>query len=188
MTRPFKGLKGPIFVVQKHQARNLHYDFRLEMNGTLVSWAVPKGPSIAPKDKRLAVRVDDHALSYGDFEGRIAPGNYGAGAVIVWDYGTWTKISGGLESGKLVFSLHGKKLRGGWVLLKLRGSSKNWLLIKERDSAARETDLLAEAPESAWSGRTLEQVSLDPDAAEISCEEAAAGPATSKGDGEGASL
>jgi bifunctional non-homologous end joining protein LigD len=127
---------GGLFVVHKHAARRLHYDLRLEMDGVLRSWAVPKGPSFDPTDKRLAVLVEDHPLEYGDFEGVIPAGNYGAGAVIVWDRGRWIPLedpTDGLANGKLLFELHGIKLRGRWTLVKLKKGEQEWLLIKERD-------------------------------------------------------
>ncbi|MGE0553107.1 MAG: DNA ligase D [Gemmatimonadales bacterium] len=127
---------GGLFVVHKHAARNLHYDLRLEMGGVLKSWAVPRGPSYDQADKRLAVHVEDHPLEYGDFEGLIPEGNYGAGAVIVWDRGEWVPIEdpkAGLEKGKLLFELKGYKLRGRWTLVKIKKSERDWLLIKERD-------------------------------------------------------
>ena len=130
---------GGLFVVHKHAARNLHFDLRLEMDGVLRSWAVPKGPSYDTADKRLAVLVEDHPLEYGDFEGMIPEGNYGAGAVIVWDRGRWEPVEdpiAGLEKGKLLFELHGVKLRGRWTLVKIKKSEKEWLLIKERDAYA----------------------------------------------------
>lgn len=146
------------FVVQKHAARRLHYDFRLEWEGVLRSWAVPKGPSLDPQVKRMAVQVEDHPLSYGDFEGTIPEGQYGAGSVIVWDRGTWTPIGDaakGLRDGKLKFTLKGRKLNGGFTLVRMRqrGGEKgtSWLLIKERDAAARPTaqfDVLEERSES----------------------------------------
>ena len=132
------------FVVQKHAARNIHYDFRLEIDGILKSWAIPKGPSLDPKQKRLAVRVEDHPLSYLDFEGVIPPKQYGAGKVIVWDRGTWEPIGEPLEeldAGHLKFQLHGEKLRGAWVLVRMRAKfgekQEPWLLIKENDAYAR---------------------------------------------------
>ena len=132
------------FVVQKHASRNLHYDFRLELDGTLKSWAVPKGPSLDPKQKRLAVHVEDHPLSYAEFEGVIPPRQYGAGTVIVWDRGSWEPIGDpheGLASGQLKFRLHGEKLRGAWALVRMRGKpeerQESWLLIKERDAQVR---------------------------------------------------
>lgn len=132
------------FVVQKHAARRLHYDFRLELEGTLKSWAVPKGPSLDPADKRMAVQVEDHPLTYGDFEGDIPPGHYGAGHVIVWDRGEWTPCGdprAGYRAGKLEFDLKGAKLRGRWALVRMRrrdGERQDaWLLMKERDAHAR---------------------------------------------------
>ena len=131
-------------MVHKHAARRLHYDLRLEMEGVLRSWAVPKGPSYDSADKRLAVLVEDHPLEYGDFEGLIPEGNYGAGAVIVWDRGRWVPLEDpieGLAKGKLLFELQGMKLRGVWTLVKLKKGENEWLFIKERDgysaSAAR---------------------------------------------------
>src|SRR5918997_1442575 len=118
---------GGLFVVHKHAARRLHFDLRLEMEGVLRSWAVPKGPSYDMADKRLAVHVEDHPLEYGDFEGLIPEGNYGAGAVIVWDRGQWTPVGDpleGLAKGKLLFELHGYKLRGLWTLVKIKNSDK----------------------------------------------------------------
>ncbi len=149
---------GRLFVVHQHAARRLHYDLRLEMEGVLRSWAVPKGPSYNPADKRLAVHVEDHPLEYGDFEGLIPQGNYGAGAVIVWDRGQWTPEGDpleGLEKGKLLFELRGYKLRGLWTLVKLKKGEKEWLLIKERDGWAS-----AEEPpaESVLSGLTVEEL------------------------------
>jgi len=136
--RPEAG-SGGLFVVHKHAATHLHYDLRLELDGVLKSWAVPKGPSPDPKDKRLAVHVEDHPLEYGDFEGVIPEGNYGAGGVIVWDRGSWVPKEdpdAGLVKGKLLFELRGYKLRGVWTLVKLKKSVKDWLLIKERDGYA----------------------------------------------------
>jgi DNA ligase D-like protein (predicted 3'-phosphoesterase) len=150
----------PIFVVQKHAARSLHYDFRLEVDGALASWAVPKGPSLNPRDKRLAMRVEDHALEYANFEGVIGPG-YGAGAVIVWDTGDYQLVSGGLEEGHLVFELHGSKLRGGFALTQTgrEDERERWLLVKVSDSEAdRERDVVAEEPASVLSGRTIEDL------------------------------
>ncbi|MDM0117014.1 non-homologous end-joining DNA ligase [Variovorax sp. J22R133] len=150
------------FVIQKHHASQLHYDFRLELDGTLKSWAVPKGPCLDPSVKRMAVQVEDHPLSYGDFEGTIPPGNYGAGTVIVWDRGQWLPEEDarkGYEDGKLVFELQGEKLHGHWALVRMRrnGEKKTpWLLIKESDSAARplnEYDVLEDQPDSVISGR-----------------------------------
>jgi len=127
---------GGLLIVHMHDATRLHWDLRLEMDGVLRSWAVPKGPSANPADKRLAVKVEDHPLEYGDFEGVIPEGNYGAGTVIVWDRGIWEPLEDpheGLETGKLLFNLKGYKLRGRWTLIKLKKTEKEWLLIKERD-------------------------------------------------------
>ncbi|MDR5738279.1 MULTISPECIES: DNA ligase D [unclassified Caballeronia] len=153
------------FVIQEHDARRLHYDFRLELDGTLKSWAVPKGPSLDPSVKRLAVHVEDHPIDYGSFEGAIPEGNYGAGSVIVWDRGTWAPQAGGpedaareYEKGKLKFVLDGEKLQGGWTLVRshMRGSGdkEQWFLIKERDDEARpesEYDVLLKKPGSVLS-------------------------------------
>jgi DNA ligase D-like protein (predicted 3'-phosphoesterase) len=135
--------KARMFVVQKHQARRLHYDFRLELDGVLLSWAVPKGPSLDPKDKRMAVRTEDHPLAYADFEGTIPAGNYGAGTVIVWDRGRWMPLEDphdGLRRGKLAFELQGHKLQGRWEMVRMRKPDERqeaWLLFKQRDAAAR---------------------------------------------------
>ena len=153
------------FVIQEHDARRLHYDFRLELDGTLKSWAVPKGPSLDPSVKRLAVHVEDHPIDYGSFEGNIPEGNYGAGSVIVWDRGTWEPQSGSIDEaresyakGKLKFILHGKKLHGGWTLVRSNmrgnGDKEQWLLIKERDDEARseaDYDVLLKEPGSVMS-------------------------------------
>ena len=135
------------FFIQRHHARRLHYDFRLELDGTLKSWAVPKGPSLDPGDKRLAVHVEDHPLSYGTFEGDIPEHQYGAGHVVLWDRGTWEPIGDprkGYKSGSLKFELHGEKLSGKWALVRMKGGrfgsdsdKENWLLIKERDDEAK---------------------------------------------------
>ena len=156
------------FVVQKHAARNLHYDFRLELDGALKSWALPKGPSLDPAVKRLAVRVEDHPLAYAAFEGTIAPGQYGAGEVIVWDRGEWTPVGdpvAGLESGKLTFELHGQKLKGGWALVRMprRGAKTGpdheaWLLVKAHDGDARpaqDIDVTHALPDSVLTGQPL---------------------------------
>ena len=127
------------YVIQKHAARALHYDLRLELDGVFKSWAVPKGPGLVPGEKHLAVRVEDHPLEYGGFEGVIPKGEYGGGTVMIWDRGRWRQTDGDLESGKLEFVLEGEKLRGAWVLVQMGGArnadGKNWLLIKRRDGA-----------------------------------------------------
>jgi len=123
----------PFFVVHEHHSKHLHYDFRLEMDGVLKSWAVPKGPSMDPVDKRLAIQVDDHPLEYRVFEGIIPEGYYGAGAVVVWDSGMYEPLKGDPGGGKYEFILHGKKLKGAFVLTRLKGKTKEWLLIKKKD-------------------------------------------------------
>ncbi|MGD0731888.1 MAG: DNA ligase D [Terracidiphilus sp.] len=161
------------FVIQKHQATRLHYDFRLGWNGVLKSWAVAKGPSYNPADKRLAVQVEDHPIEYGGFEGTIPKGQYGGGTVMVWDQGTWEPhgdADQGLRDGHLKFTLHGEKLRGDWVLVRMKdrtasAAKPNWLLIKERDDLAQTaqpavTDAL---PNSVVTGRSLEQIASDDD-------------------------
>ena len=154
----------PRFVIQQHHATSLHYDFRLEVEGTFKSWAVPKGPSTDPRDKRLAMAVDDHALSWGDFEGVIGEG-YGAGAVIVWDEGEYENLGDepmekGLEEGHVSFRLEGHKLRGGWSLRRVaEGKDERWLLVKRRDEEAdARRNPVSTQPESVVSGRTIEEV------------------------------
>ena len=156
--------KTPIFVIQKHAASRLHYDFRLEIDGVLVSWAVPKGPSYNPLDKRLAVHVEDHPFDYRNFEGTIPAGEYGGGSVIVWDHGTWQPLdddpSDALKRGKLVFALQGKKLQGVWSLVRMKRDEKNWLLVKRADETARhEGDIATDEPRSVLTERTVEEVS-----------------------------
>jgi bifunctional non-homologous end joining protein LigD len=160
------------FVIQKHAATRLHYDFRLELNGVLLSWAVPKGPSLDPNDKRLAMHVEDHPLEYGEFEGVIPPKQYGAGTVMVWDRGTWTPKTDPDEAyakGHLKFELHGQKLKGVWNLVRSRsgkyGGDKSWLLFKEADEFARlGPEALAEdRPDSVVTGRSLEQIAAQAD-------------------------
>ena len=161
-----------IFVVQKHDATRLHYDFRLALDGVLKSWAVTRGPSLNPEDKRLAVAVEDHPLEYSDFEGTIAKGEYGGGSVIVWDRGTWSPIGDphrGVKKGHLEFELRGEKLEGRWHLVKLRAKPRekreNWLLIKGDDEFARPAegpDILEERPESVKTGRSIDDVAGEP--------------------------
>ena len=152
---------GRLFVVQKHSATNLHWDLRLESDGVLLSWAVPKGPSPNPIDKRLAVHVEDHPLDYADFEGVIPEGEYGAGPVIVWDKGVWIPLEdehAGMEKGKLLFELRGYKLRGKWTLVKTKQSEKSWLLIKERDSFVREVGTEHYPDDSIYSGLLVDDL------------------------------
>jgi len=134
----------PIFVVHEHHAKRLHYDLRLEMEGMLKSWAVPKGPSMNPKDKRLAIMVDDHALEYGDFEGVIPEGMYGAGTVRIWDRGRYEIKEGSLKKGRLSLVFYGRKLRGVFALARMTGKEKEWLLIKKADEFAEETEATGE--------------------------------------------
>jgi bifunctional non-homologous end joining protein LigD len=157
------------FVIQQHAARRMHYDFRLELDGVLLSWAVPKGPSLSPSEKRLAVRTEDHPLDYADFEGVIPKGQYGGGTVSVWDRGTWEPEGDpheAMRKGRLTFALHGDKLHGRWHLVRTRGNGKadNWLLFKSRDEAANENeDIVAARPESVITGRTLDEIAGDAD-------------------------
>jgi bifunctional non-homologous end joining protein LigD len=161
--------KLPIFVIQKHHASHLHYDFRLEMEGVLKSWAIPKGPSYDPSVKRLAMMTEDHPFDYAGFEGVIPAGNYGGGNVIVWDNGEWEFIEPGddpvkaVKGGKLTFRLYGKKMFGEWALVRIRGRSpkgNEWLLLKHRDEWANEKiDITEVAPNSILSGRDVEEVS-----------------------------
>lgn len=163
------GFPEPIFVVQKHAARQLHYDFRLEIGGVLKSWAVPKGPSLDPQQKRLAVPTEDHPLEYAFFEGIIPPGQYGAGTVMIWDCGTFRNLTEkkgrqlsleeALHHGHLTFWLAGKKLRGAFSLTRFKTTPKeNWLLVKKDDAEASNLDILELRPESAVSGLTLEEI------------------------------
>lgn len=158
--------QGHSFVVQKHDATALHYDFRLELDGVLKSWAIPKGPSLSPSDKRLAMPTEDHPVSYRDFEGTIAEGGYGAGPVIVWDRGTWQPLGDpreDLRKGALKFELQGEKLRGQFSLIRLatRGRRAAWLLIKRKDEYARQGkagQVTTLRPHSVLTGRSIEEI------------------------------
>lgn len=155
---------GRMFVVQKHRATQLHYDFRLEVDGVLKSWAVPKGPSLDPKVKRLAMQVEDHPVDYAKFEGVIPEGEYGGGTVMVWDYGTYkpeeTKdVGDALSKGELKFSLEGEKLKGSWVLVRTR--NRQWLLLKHRDYYITEEEVTELAPVSILTRRTLAEIAED---------------------------
>lgn len=157
----------PLFVIQKHDASSLHYDFRLEIGGVLVSWAVPKGPSTDPKEKRLAMRTEDHPLEYADFEGVIPKGEYGAGTVIVWDTGTYSNLEGkngkrvtaeqALKDGHIAVWIEGRKLKGGYALTRM-GNGKKWLLVKMRDDEAnaRRNPVKTE-PTSVLSGQSIKE-------------------------------
>jgi bifunctional non-homologous end joining protein LigD len=160
------------YLIQKHAASHLHYDFRLELDGVLKSWAVPKGPSLDPHDKRLAMQVEDHPVEYGSFEGIIPQGEYGGGTVMLWDRGTWEPVGDprrGLAKGKLVFQLHGERLRGEWTLVKTFSKDKrgnSWLLIKHKDNQVREGDnaqFLQDYETSVVSGRSMEEIAGDSD-------------------------
>ncbi len=170
--KPIKAKGALHFVVQKHHARQLHYDFRLEHDGVLVSWAVPKGPSLKLAEKHLAMKVEDHPVDYIKFEGNIPAGNYGAGSVIVWDFGTYLAlgtnsvadsekaIKQGLRAGQVKVVLSGKKLQGGFALIKLKsnwGGKNSWLLIKEKDSFVKKTDVTRQV-KSVLSGKSLAQI------------------------------
>ena len=154
---------GRIFVVQKHRATQLHYDFRLEADGVLKSWAVPKGPSLDPTVKRLAMQVEDHPVDYAKFEGVIPEGEYGGGTVMVWDYGTYDPetddVSTALRKGELKFELDGQKLKGSWVLVRTR--DRQWLLIKHRDYYTTEEEVTELAPASILTRRTLAEIAED---------------------------
>jgi bifunctional non-homologous end joining protein LigD len=164
-----------VFVVHKHRARRLHYDFRLEMDGVLKSWALAKGPSLDPRCKRLAIEVEDHSIEYADFEG-IIPEGYGKGTVMLWDEGTWTPKDDphtGLREGKLEFTLWGKKLKGSFVLVQMKGRAANqWLLIKRQDRWARpseEGEIVDQRPLSVLTDRNLEQIAADHDRVWTGC-------------------
>jgi bifunctional non-homologous end joining protein LigD len=157
------------YVIQKHRATQLHYDFRLEFGGVLLSWAVPKGPSPDPSVKRLAMQVEDHPLEYANFEGVIPGGEYGGGTVMVWDTGEWEPevedVAAALQKGDLKFTLRGKKLHGSWVLVRTRGfgskADKSWLLIKHRDKFVSTKDIEEEEPRSVLSGRLLADIARE---------------------------
>ncbi len=165
-----KSAPSLIYVVQKHRAKQLHYDFRLEWNGVLLSWAVPKGPSLDPSVKRLAMQVEDHPIDYADFEGVIPAGEYGGGTVMVWDRGTWEPeqpdVDAALAKGDLKFTLHGQKLKGSWVLVRTRGyggssGKPSCLLIKHRDQFASPEDITETRPYSAKTHRLLADIARD---------------------------
>jgi bifunctional non-homologous end joining protein LigD len=158
------------YVIQKHRASTLHYDFRLEWNGVLLSWAIPKGPSLDPSVRRMATPTEDHPMDYADFEGIIPEGEYGGGTVMVWDNGTWlprvADVDKALAEGEILFTLRGKKLKGSWVLVRMRrplrgGTRPGWLLIKHRDDFASTDDVTITAPRSVLSKRTLAQIARD---------------------------
>src|SRR5215813_176071 len=168
--RPTRRAKSKLaFVVQKHRATALHYDFRLEWKGVMLSWAVPKGPSYDPTVKRLAMQVEDHPIEYNEFEGIIPAGEYGGGTVMIWDRGTWSPetpdVDAALKKGELKFSLEGKKLRGSWVLVRTRGrpgdSKLVWLLSKHRDQWASSEDITELAPRSVVTNRLLIEIARD---------------------------
>ena len=160
--------RSSAFVIQKHDATRLHYDLRLQLDGVMKSWAVTRGPSLVPGEKRLAVQVEDHPIDYNKFEGTIPKGEYGGGTVMVWDRGRWQPTGDphrGLAKGHLSFQLAGAKLHGGWHLVRMRRrpneTRDNWLLIKQHDDAAREPgdkDILVQKPRSVKTGRTLEEI------------------------------
>lgn len=159
--KPGKSKKKSLeFVVQKHRASRLHYDFRLEHDGVMLSWAVPKGPSIDPSQKRFAMQTEDHPVEYNRFEGVIPEGEYGGGTVMIWDRGNWEPesddVDAALLKGDLKFKLRGKKLRGSWVLVRMR--PRQWLLIKHRDEAAGADDITVARPLSAVSDRSLAEI------------------------------
>lgn len=166
---------NPVFIIQKHNARNLHYDFRLEIDGMLKSWVIPKGPSTDPSDKRLAILTEDHPLDYSDFEGIIPEGNYGAGEVIVWDTGIYKNITENkqgriigieeaLNSGRITLWLEGKKLQGGYALIKISSKDNSrWLLVKVNDNKVdTRRNPVSTEPQSVISGKTIEDLQNEP--------------------------
>ncbi|MFO8020758.1 MAG: DNA polymerase ligase N-terminal domain-containing protein [Promethearchaeia archaeon] len=173
--RDFKRTKEPkaktpekyddIFVIQKHRASSLHYDFRIAVNGVLKSWAVPKGPSTDPSEKRLAIMTEDHPLAYADFEGIIPEGEYGAGTVIVWDKGQYENMKQNknlqdrIKKGHFTIFLDGKKLKGGFALTRINNEKNHWLLVKMSDKFVnRDEDILEKEPRSVFSGKTIEEI------------------------------
>ncbi|MGH8721147.1 MAG: DNA polymerase ligase N-terminal domain-containing protein, partial [Burkholderiales bacterium] len=164
--------KTGLYTIQKHAARRLHYDLRLELDGVLKSWAITRGPSLDPSNKRLAVRTEDHPLEYAEFEGRIPEGSYGAGTVLLWDRGSWEPLGDphqGLKRGKLTFRLHGERLKGPWALVRFKGKEggkrENWLLIKEKGEAAdRRREITSQETVSVASGRDLAAIAAAPEA------------------------
>ena len=168
--RPARKKRAPAlrFVIQKHDASHLHFDFRLELDGVMKSWAVPKGPSYDPKVRRLAMEVEDHPIEYNKFEGTIPQGEYGGGTVMLWDRGTYEAEDGGgvdslregYERGDLKFVLHGERLRGGWVLVRMKRPGRpQWLLIKHRDETARSgRDVVEQETTSVTTGRTMNEI------------------------------
>jgi bifunctional non-homologous end joining protein LigD len=164
MTDKSKKQTDKIFVVQKHKGKRLHYDFRLEMDGVLKSWAVPKGPSMNPADKRLAVEVEDHDLVYAGYEGVIPDGMYGAGPVMVWDTGGYEDLKpGGIDQGRIEVELFGEKLKGKFAVVKMKGrGDKNWLFIKMKDGMEGDYDITQSAPDSVKTKRSLEEIEKEP--------------------------
>lgn len=172
-----EGVESPVFVIQKHDSRNLHYDLRLESEGVMKSWAVPKGPSMDPKVRRLAVPTEDHPMSYNDFEGVIPEGNYGAGTVVVWDRGTFQNAKGegvsfadNLEEGHATIMLSGEKLWGKFALIRTKRGGKRlqWLFFKMKDEYAEPgSDVLSEKPNSVKTGRSLDEVAEQEDPSEM---------------------
>lgn len=171
LRRKMAEAESPLFVIQKHAARRLHYDFRLEAEGVLKSWAVPKGPSIDPEDKRLAIMTEDHPLDYRDFEGTIPRGEYGGGRVIVWDHGTYRNLTmrhrkfismeKAIEQGKIIVWLEGNKLRGGWALTRMNRGKNEWLMIRLKENPDHPREQPVEtSPESVLSGRLIEDLPL----------------------------